>query len=101
MKIEYYTASENNMFSPGITAMIRFARTPEAVKCAMCGKEGREFWTMIVPFTGHYFHEYTTVESEELPALTLVCEDHMMAPSFIKLAEETLNNGGADEKETA
>lgn len=86
MKIKYYKAQDNPMFPPQITMLIRFARPVKAVACALCGKKRKKMWTMLVPFRAQSMAPFALIAGDELPALTLVCEDHPLAPLFIELA---------------
>lgn len=91
MKIEYYEAKENQMFSSEVTMLIRFVRPEKAMKCAVCGKKSKHLWTMLVPFKGQTMHQFSMTASDELEALTPICDDHPMVPVFIELAEKTAN----------
>ena len=91
MKTKYYEVKENPMFPPEVSMLTRFMRPERALKCTICGKKRKRLWTMLVPFKGHTMHQFTTTPSDELEALSPVCEDHPIAPVFIELAK-SLNN---------
>lgn len=88
MNIKYYEAKDNPMFPPEITMMIRFIRPEKRIKCAVCGKKRKKLWTMLVPFKGQTMQPYVMIPSDELNALTPICEDHPMIPMFVELAEK-------------
>ncbi|HEA68233.1 MAG TPA: hypothetical protein ENI07_15645 [Desulfobacterales bacterium] len=88
MKIKYFEAKDNPMFPPETTMLIRFARPEQPLKCAMCGKKRKKLWTMLVPFRGQAIHQFSMTQSDILDALTLICDDHPMAPVFIELMKE-------------
>jgi len=91
MNIKYFEAADNPMFPPEITLLIRFVRADEKIKCPVCGKTRKKLWTMLVPFKGRIFQSFAMAASEELPALTPICEDHPMEPIFISLAKKIAN----------
>jgi len=88
MKIKYFEAQDNPLFPPEFTMLLRFARPEKAIKCALCSKKRKKMWTMLVPFKAQKMTEFSLVPGDELPALTLVCEDHPLAPMFTELAEK-------------
>lgn len=96
MNIQYYEAEENQMFSPALTMLIRFVRPEKAIKCAICGKPRKKLWTMLVPFRGQEMHQFTMAQSDELEALTPICEDHPLVPVFIELAKKLADDKHAE-----
>jgi len=88
MKIKYYEAKDNQLFPPEITMLIRFLRPEKAIKCAVCGKKRKLLWTMLVPFKGQIMLQFSMEPSDELAALTPICDDHPITPMFIELAEQ-------------
>jgi len=91
MEIKYYETKDNPMLPPEITMLIRFVRPEKAIKCAVCGKKRKKLWTMLVPFRGQTTLQFSLEPSDELAALTPICDDHPMAPVFIELAEQMAN----------
>lgn len=90
--IKYYEAKDNPAFPPEITMLIRLVRSEKPIKCAVCGKKRKRFWTMLVPFKGHEMNQFAMTKSDELEALTPICDDHPMAPVFIELAAKVANH---------
>jgi len=89
MKIKYFEAQDNPLFPPELTMLLRFARPEKAVECALCHKKRKKMWTMLVPFKAQKINQFSLTPGDELPALTLVCVDHPLAPMFIELARKT------------
>lgn len=82
MKIEYREAKDNPMFTPQITALIRFVLAERGAKrqCPVCQKRARSYWTMLVPFKPGLMSTFVVKLGETLPALTAVCTDHPLQP---------------------
>lgn len=87
MKIKYLLAEDNPMFPSELKFLIRFVRPEKEMKCAMCGKKTKKLWTMLVPFRPQNMNQFALVPSDELKALTAVCEDHPLSPIFAELSE--------------
>ena len=79
---QYYEARPNKMFPPQLTSLIRFVRFKEGEFCSHCGAKRKKQWTMLVPFHAVDMLQFTTTRSDkELPALSPICDKHMMAPA--------------------
>ena len=79
----YYEAKENQMFSPELTALIRFVRYESKTPCALCGKLRKRHWTMLVPFGACDFAKSFLIlkaSEQTFVAGTPVCEVHPMEP---------------------
>ena len=74
----------NKMWPEEIRLLIRgYVAAPgeKLAPCLVCGSKKRGRWTMLCPFVAHTLQQFTTVPSAELPPLTLVCNDHPLAPA--------------------
>lgn len=80
--ITYLRPRPNKMFSPEITALLRFAHLRDPQPCASCGKGMSKMWTMLCPFHSTYEQGLTLLNGPELAPLTLVCDDHPITPTI-------------------
>ena len=80
-QVSWRVSKPNHMFPIEMTALIRFAVHTKHVKCAVCEKKRRTMWTMLCPFVAHSPDGFVLRPSEELPALTEVCDDHPLSPA--------------------
>jgi len=80
--VEYREAKPNKMFSPQLTALLRFATYRHAVPCVECGKKRKAHWTMLCPFRATTLTGIV-LESGDLRAPgDPVCSDHPLAPAI-------------------
>lgn len=96
---QYFDPMPNPMFPDWLTGLIAFARYPEAVPCALCGRRTRHHWTMKVPFTavdvkaGQFqVPEGKTVFRQGSP----VCRDHLMVPAWRTPTADDSKSGEAE-----
>lgn len=86
MKTSYFPAKPNEMFSPELTALIRFVRCDAGLVCAHCGRKipAREAgWTMLCDFRVAIAKKYIFEESDVvLKALSAVCGKHCFSPAI-------------------
>jgi len=71
----------NKMFTPQLTALIRFALAEAPIACVECGKLTRKLWTMLAPFHATNQMSFVLKRGIEREPLALVCADHPLAPA--------------------
>lgn len=89
--VEIFDAKPNEMFTPELTAWLRFLRYNRPVPCAECGKKKRNHWTMLCAFKAVTIPNGAFALNADAcqvhPPLTPVCTDHPLAPHVPKAAE--------------
>ena len=70
----------NPQWPDELTKLIRFAVHKQKIQCAVCEKRKKVMWTMLCPFTASTITGFSLQPSEVLEPLTLVCDDHPIAP---------------------
>ncbi len=80
-RVRFVEAMPNKMFTPQLTALIRFVLAGAPIACAECGKLTRKLWTMLAPFHATNMLSFTLKRGIEREPLVLVCADHPLAPA--------------------
>jgi hypothetical protein len=85
-------AKPNKSWPEEMRALIRFyvaAKGEKRAPCAVCGRRKRgAYWTMLCPFESFTMASFTVNKCGTHEPLTLVCDDHPIAP--IKAVLEAL-----------
>ena len=80
--VEYREAKPNKMFSPQLTALLRFATYRKAVPCAECGKKRKAHWTMLCPFRATSPVGFGLEPGNLRAPGDPVCSDHPLVPAI-------------------
>jgi len=80
--VEYREAKPNAMFSPQLTALLRFATYRQAVACAECGRKRKAHWTMLCPFRATSLTGVGLEPGDLRAPGEPVCSDHPLAPAI-------------------
>lgn len=85
-RLQWFPAKLNDMFSPELTALVRFVRSDKPMACAHCGRKiriGDAAWTCLVPFRVMDWGTFALKPANDVtPALAPICGKHCWKPEL-------------------